>query len=387
MRKKAQDFSTNPFFYLILAGVIIAVLFFGFSTINKASSSTQKTELTSFMLSLNKAVKEQSYHSYGSVQEQVFTLPSDLTQICIIDINKGVTNFLSPDLADESALGSDTNIFFSPGTKYEPASLSNFELDGSQNPMCVKINDGKIKIRLTSLGNRTQISAPEQVMEQKECASVIYNGNPDNKIDIVFIGQDFKEALSYIPAVDDYIQNVFLQTSPFSAYKDRFNFYRIDDLSDMGCAKDGFIFCNEYKVKQLASNCPHDYIIVLMKRSKAADLISPLRSSSYGTIMNVNTADDGLVIMHEFGHGFADLADEYTDDSYYKDFNALDYGNCDTDSCLKWKGIPGTGCYKGCSLSQFFRATDKSIMNNYLSSNEYGIVNQDLITKRLEVYG
>lgn len=385
--KKAQSFSTNPFFYLILACIVIVLLYFGMSAIRKTVKTVNKVEMTSFLLSINQALRQQSQHSYGSTNEQVFTLPVDITQICIIDFNRETTTFLSPDFSDEAAIYTDRNILFSPSAKYEPGEIVNFELDEKENPLCISVQQGKIKLKFTSLGNRTKITSTGQQVAEKECVSVLYNGNPDNKIDITFIGQDFKDISSFIPTVEDYIHNIFLDTEPFKSHSSYFNFYRIDDFTDLGCTTDGYIFCNEFKVKEAASNCPHDYIIVLMKKGRVAEIVKPLRSSAYGTIMNVNTADDKLVIMHEFGHSIANLADEYVDDSYYANLEQEDYPNCDAKGCTKWAELNGAGCFSGCSLSKYYRATDNSIMNNFLNSDEYGILNNKVIIQKLQVYG
>lgn len=381
-----KGFSNNPLIYIIFTLTIILILFFGLNILTKTTKTTTKVELTNFLLSLNKAIKEQSYHSYDSVNELTFNLPIDIDEVCIIDKIKKLDTFANTELASLIEIYADKNIFFSPSTKYIPGELQNFEVD--ENPLCIKVTQGKIKLTLTSKGNASQISTPLQEIQEKDCVSLIYNGDPDNKIDLVFLGQNYNDVKEFIPAVDDYIQNVFLITEPFRTNAERFNFYRIDDFSDLICKTDeGYIFCNEYAVKQHASNCPQDYIIVLMKRAKAVDLVAPLRSSAYNNIMNLNTADDNFVILHEFGHTFANLADEYVDDTYYANFNEKEYENCADNTCSKWKSLAGTGCFKGCSLSSFYRATEKSIMNNYLNSNEYGILNTNIISKRLGVYG
>jgi hypothetical protein len=379
-----RGFSSTPVIYIFIIIGFITVILFGLNILSKAQKSATQVELTSFIFSLNKAINEQSYHSYDSTNTVTLSLPVDVTQLCFIDKRMKMDEFANIELSSNVEIYSDKNLFFSPSEKYAPGFISNFELE--ENPLCVKSSQGKIKLTFTSRGNASMITASQQDVQQKECISLLYNGNPDNKIDVVFLGQQYG-LLEFIPSADDYIQNIFLATEPFKSYANSFNFYRIDDLQDLNCKTKDYIFCNEYKVKQLASNCPHDYIVVLMKRSKIIDLASPLRSSAYSNIININTADDKLVIMHEFGHIFANLADEYVDDSYYADLKQEEYPNCDEQRCTKWQEIMGTGCFKGCSLSIYYRATENSIMKNFLSSNEYGILNNKVLSKSLQVYG
>jgi len=91
--------------------------------------------------------------------------------------------------------------------------------------------------------------------------------------------------------------------------------------------------------------------------------------------------------MHEFGHAFGGLADEYVDENYYGriDFKADEYPNCDNEGCAKWEGIDDTRCIKGCSLNSYFRPTTSSIMRS-LQSAEFGPVNEEEIRKKLGAY-
>jgi len=384
-KKRAQSFFTNPIFYIIILAIFLLLLIIGVSVIKKASHTTAKAELTSFIISLDKALKKQSSHSYGSKDDFLFGLPNDVKEVCFLDRSSDADLFSNNELSADMQLYVEDNVFFSPSEKFSSGRLQSFTLE--QNPLCIEITEGKIKLNLESLGNITKITASPNDIRERDCISVLFNGDSENKVDLVFIGQGYKESLEFAPVVEDYIHTTFLATEPMKSQNTKFNFFRIDDFSDMNCRNDGFIYCNEYTVNQLASNCPHDYIVVLLKRNKATDLISPLRSSAYSNIMNLNTADDNLVLMHEFGHVFANLADEYTDDSYYAGFNEEEYPNCDDESCREWNFLEGVGCFKGCSLSSFYRATDKSIMNNYLRSSEYGILNNNIFLEKLEVYG
>jgi len=78
------------------------------------------------------------------------------------------------------------------------------------------------------------------------------------------------------------------------------------------------------------------------------------------------------------------------DDSYYGQFglNANNLVNCDDSGmCEKWEDHH-SGCYRGCSVSAFFRPTENSIMNIYWNEGgqEFGPVNEKEIQRLLEVY-
>jgi hypothetical protein len=126
---------------------------------------------------------------------------------------------------------------------------------------------------------------------------------------------------------------------------------------------------------------------VLVDRSKIKDFIRPVRSSAISNIAKINTADRPYVLIHEFGHSFGDLADEYVDEAYYSqvDFNANHYANCDYTPCVSWKGMDNTSCYQGCSLRRYYRPTQESVMRS-LDSSTFGPVNERELLKRLLFY-
>ena len=155
------------------------------------------------------------------------------------------------------------------------------------------------------------------------------------------------------------------------------------DEEQPDCSITSYIFCDSLSVNRLASNCPNDYIFVLVDKKR---LRSSVRSSAISNMAKLNTRDNRLVLLHEFGHNFASLADEYMD-RYYEDwFEAEDYPNCDYEECSSWSSINGTDCIRGCSTNKFYRSIDVSIMRDYDKSNEYGILNEQIIEQNLEEY-
>ena len=83
--------------------------------------------------------------------------------------------------------------------------------------------------------------------------------------------------------------------------------------------------------------------------------------------------------MHEFGHVFANLADEYVPSN-------IPWGaqNC-ANECGKFGKFGSTGCYLGCSEDDFYRSSENSVMRT-LRTDEYGDVNTQIINKNLKEY-
>ncbi|MBI2138317.1 hypothetical protein HYU13_01910 [Candidatus Woesearchaeota archaeon] len=178
-----------------------------------------------------------------------------------------------------------------------------------------------------------------------------------------------------------------LATEPFSLNREKINIHRIDRFEDLGCTVGDYVKCDEFLVKKAASFCPNDFVIILVSRTKIADFLRPIRSSSVSNMAKINTADNPSVLLHEIGHAIGGLADEYVDEQYYRNagLNIPSFPNCDVSSCSKWAGIEGTGCFSGCSLNEFYRPTDNSIMRS-LQVKRFGPRNEDILIKRLKKY-
>lgn len=214
------------------------------------------------------------------------------------------------------------------------------------------------------------------------CTDIFVQDSGD--VNIVFLPDNYETVLEFRSDVSFYIDrngrhNGLLSVEPFKSNWYKFNFRAVDELQNFDCltGKD-YLLCNQNRVKSVASACPHDYIIVLSKRRVFSEE-AYLRSSSYLDVTTLNTADNRLVFAHEFGHLFADLADEYVTGE--ATVNAI---NCDVITCPKWIGkFDDVGCFQGCTLISMYRSTQNSIMRDYTQTNEFGSVNEDALKRRL----
>ena len=173
---------------------------------------------------------------------------------------------------------------------------------------------------------------------------IVDSGDPSVNVDIAFIAEGYKneemdEFRDDVKRVSEYLLN----TSPFDQYRDKFNIWAVESVSeDSGPDVPGegiynntignssyFTFdtpryLTTYDVKSIrniAANVPYDQIYLLINSPRYGG----------GGIFNHYTActsDHELtpeVLTHEFGHGFAGLADEYYFGSVaYEDFYPLD---------------------------------------------------------------
>ncbi|MFH1641668.1 MAG: M64 family metallopeptidase [Nanoarchaeota archaeon] len=386
--KKSQILGI-PIIYLMFSLIAVAVLVIGIIGVRHLAESSKETQLSNFLLTLQNKLSVTRL-STNKISQETYALPSDVESVCFVDNTHQFIPYTNKELNEKMEMFSDKNLFLEPFSSYAPYSVQYITISEFENPLCVKTIDGKLSLKLEGEGNATRVSALNPLEKENECISVIYNEPYNGSIDVVFLGFKYKNTKDFSADVNKYVNSVFLAAEPFSLHKDKINIYRVDDFNlDCEIVKGiNYIRCNSYETNIMASNCPHDYIIVLMDQNFAADLVNPVRSSAIGNIVKINTKDNANVLIHELGHSIGGLADEYVEPSY-TDFSTDNYPNCGT-TC-KWSAIPGAGCYggmpdgdkNGCSIDTAFRGTETSIMKELKGG--YGPVNtiymMDVISK------
>jgi len=385
--KKSQFFG-KPVFYLLVAIFILLILVFSYTQMQKIFGFTKQGQLKIFTFSLENNLKKYAFGTYGgkgTVKEETFSLPEDVESICFVDRDKEIDFLINNELNSYMARFNESNLFMKPFSEFAPYRIGYFSLDDETNPLCVKVINNRVNLRMTNIGGgKMKIETQEVKDIDVECKKKLYHG--EDRMDIVFLPYGYEDKEDFSADVDYYIENIFMKIYPFKAKINKLNFYLRDMFVDLGCSVGSWIKGNEFKVKQLASNCPNDYIIVLVERNKIIDLFNPVRSSVISNMAKINTADNKLVLAHELGHLIADLADEYVDESHYRGiFYEENFVNCDTEECSEWARVYGTGCFKGCSLKDYYRPTEESIMRSFRTSL-FGPVNQNEITKAIDAY-
>jgi len=379
--KKAQIL-TKPVTYIAILVIISLFVVWSVGQFNKINQSAEEARLTSFTKSLENILTSAKSTRLGDVDEKTFSIPDGATEMCFVDETIEIDEFANLELTSQRRMFPGFNIFIFPSNKFNPLSVDRLRVYEYNNPLCVKTTNGKVKLSFENKGKFSEINA-ENPVQETDCVSLAYNGDPSNKIDVVFLGYAYDDSADFAEDVERYIQGQFVTVEPFSTQLTKLNFYRIDSFDESLCWVDNIISCDNYEAKKLASQCPNDYVFIL-----AADQSRSVRSSAVGNLIKVNTADKERVVIHEFGHAFANLADEYVDENYYGsiNFRADNYPNCDIGECSKWISEQDVSCLRGCSLNSFFRSTENSIMRNLREALVFGPVNTKEIIKSLERY-
>lgn len=209
---------------------------------------------------------------------------------------------------------------------------------------------------------QSSVSAETESEELETCRSLIYNG--EDRIDLLFLAseEDTKR-----------FSDTILNTPPYSENKDYFNVFFIPPSEYEPTCEDykGIaILCNTKENLEAARSCPNDYIIVVK------DYPINIRSSAFTNVISINKNHEDTVIIHEFGHTYGNLAEEYVIASLPR--NAK---NC-VSSCDKFSA-PIDSCNIECSKTNLYRSINNGVMRTLATSN-YGQYNIYLLNKLLE---
>lgn len=195
--------------------------------------------------------------------------------------------------------------------------------------------------------------------ELEECKTYSYGG--EGGVNILFFA-DKKDVKKYA--------DEFFNFEPFNLHKNKFNFYYIDNYSpECELYKGIALLCYSKELIKKAGSCPNDIIAVVREED------SKIRASAYMNVISLNSKLSASVFVHEIGHAFANLADEYTPAKVPRGAK-----NC-VKECNSF-GEEKEGCFAGCSEEEYYRSIDRGIMKT-LSGREFGNYNEEIILESI----
>lgn len=202
-------------------------------------------------------------------------------------------------------------------------------------------------------------------LKENKVTQIQYKGEPNEKVDLVFIAEGYtaSEQDKFVADARKFSETLF-QTPPYTTQRENFNIWAVNlvsedsgtDVSGKGIYKntalnsgyytfgvDRYLTTQDMKsIRDAVWNVPCDAVFILVN------------TDSYGgggmyNLYAMGTADNEQtqhVFVHEFGHSFAGLADEYfSSEVAYQDFYNLKYEpwepNITTlvDFDSKWKDL------------------------------------------------
>jgi len=192
--------------------------------------------------------------------------------------------------------------------------------------------------------------------ELAECNPLLINNQDGINILIMSDKQVAEDYLKYLT-----------QNYPFN--QNNFNFYHTSLVEDhCNLYRGQALLCTSDKILERASSCPHDYLFVAKEEKPS------IRSAAYLNIASINTNHKNTVLLHEFGHIFANLAEEYVEAGTRLPRNSK---NC-VSQCEDFNGLE-EGCFEGCTSPSLIRSIENGVMRT-LSSASYGSFNEEVIS-------
>jgi len=167
-----------------------------------------------------------------------------------------------------------------------------------------------------------------------------YKGNPAHKVDIVFVGEAYTaELLPKLRSDAARMMEYLFTMEPYASRRDDFNVWLVESISeDSGVDIPQFGQWRKTVLDSMFDTFYEDRYLTIMNHKKIASAVS---EATFDTIMIIandskyggggfynsyamGTSDHALsdiVWIHEFGHSFAGLGDEYYDSSVaYQDY-------------------------------------------------------------------
>jgi IgA Peptidase M64/Peptidase M64 N-terminus len=210
--------------------------------------------------------------------------------------------------------------------------------------------------------------SPERHLEYPSF-EVVHNGDPAVKVDIVILPEGYTEnEMEEFKNDCNKFAGYLFAVSPYSENKDKFNIWGVEapspeegtdipannvwkktlmNTSFYTFDEERYLMTADYKsVRDLAANAPYDQIYILVNTDKYGGG----SIYNYYSVCAAKNYYSEYVFTHEFGHGFAFLADEYyTSDVAYNDFYPLDVEPLEpnittlVNFASKWKDMVSTG--------------------------------------------
>lgn len=252
-----------------------------------------------------------------------------------------------------------------------------------------------------------------ECVPRRDCIEVIRNGDPETKIDVLFVGSDYEtneELNDLILQLVDYDgnNNGLMSVEPFKTRREAFNIWMVNNFlkDEMPIPlvekkkgnKTKYIFDRNATV-YWKGNCRDysDVVVTLIKdggkrnRSYAFSKYSEAYVIIGNTVSNTGIDRDGRLLTHEFGHAFGKLADEYVEKGkpdMPMDPNCADNLSEAEEWWDQYTFDDYVSYFAGCSyVEDNMRPTFNSIMRDHTKiKDDFHIVNEEHLAEKLNKY-
>lgn len=200
---------------------------------------------------------------------------------------------------------------------YQPGGLSDEEKAKKQAELGAAAKKEKQGAKKAAAARRSEwLAKLEKDKGIYDVATLVDKGDVDKRVDIVIVSAGFpKSDAKKVNAMADQLRVALLKVDPFQNYPDYINFHRVNvDDASVAAAKikltvsQGILTCDDGKAIEYAKVAPSfDLVVVLCN-------VKNVRSTGGPPVITIDAdLDLGRTFLHEMGHAFASLSDEYVD--------------------------------------------------------------------------
>ena len=208
--------------------------------------------------------------------------------------------------------------------------------------------------------------------------------DPSTVIDVVFIGENFtqNELSEYHTVVQNFI-DALLTYEPFKSRANQFAFHIIDNTADLGC--NGLFDCSPDYIDRAAqviydSGLPVDTSALIINSTASGG-----SATNVPLEMTVTGKSYPHIFVHEFGHSFGRLREEYVVNSGDGAITNTTLYNCfrGIPPAPEWEDLVGIEDYwPGCSYQNWYRPSPLSVMRS-TSFHYFNGVSQNYLNQKI----
>jgi hypothetical protein len=226
----------------------------------------------------------------------------------------------------------------------------------------------------------------------------------DNRVHVVFVGDGYtvEELPQYAKDVDANLSQIE-QQEPFKTYRNYFAFHRVDVISEESGITEDKPGSERNTALEMTYNCSgirrllcanvNKVMLEAQSAPKVDSVLALANSTTYGgagyyspaiSTFAARSANALELALHEFGHSFANLADEYDyGDPQSPDCNKANVSEVDEKDMsyfrvkwFRWLSLPEVGAFSGaCYNKKMYRPTENSKMRKL--GRPYDVVNTE----------
>lgn len=219
--------------------------------------------------------------------------------------------------------------------------------------------------------------------EAPACGFAYNAGDVNDKLDILLVPDQFElTEMTNFKEKAKKVSDTLLSIEPFKTNQNKVNVAWVEVAQNLGCDSD-VKNCTYANLLASAASCPWDEIVVLADSNFRSWAVV----NGYAMV-SAQASNYDWVVVHELGHSFAGLRDEYIEAGKTTSKSAVDASiNCDSSpTCTKWSSVAGAGCFDGCLYNYgYYRSINSGLMRTSNATN-FGPVNINHINLILEKY-